>query len=191
MSESVKWKRLYLLAMPIVRSTAWRMGVSLGLRFHDRQDLEQQIWLELLVRHAGRDKDDRIPGFLDECHWRQQRSTARSQLQREVERIATALARSWPFWRRVRPAPERFSPFFAFDELTAFDPQPGIGRHDLSLDLTELLSQLPAADRRLCESLMNDATDSSQYTPANCADMERRLAALRSDMAALHLQEYL
>lgn len=191
MAESLKWKRLCVLATPLVRSQASRMTARLGLRFDDRQDLEQELWLELLVRHAGRDRDDRVPGFLSQRDWPECRAAAWVQLQREIEEIAAALARSWPFWRRVRPNPERFWPSFLSAELTPADRNCEFRRLDLSLDVSELLGQLPAADRHLCESLMTGDADLPHASTSNCADMERRLAVLRNDLAALGLHEYL
>ena len=191
MAEFLKWKRLCALATPLVRSEAWRMAVRLGLRLHDRQDLEQELWLELLVRHAGRDRDDSVPGFLSQHDWPKRRAAVRVQLQREVESISAALARSWPFWRRVRPAPERFWPLFLSAELTAADPQTESRRLDLSLDFAELLGQFPEADRRLCESLMDGDAELPQSAISDGAGLEHRLAALRNDLAALDLHEYL
>lgn len=191
MADSLKWKRLCALATPLVRREAWRMAARLGLRFHDRQDVEQELWLELLVRHAGRDRDDSVPGFLSQHDWPQRRAAVRVQLQREVESISAALARSWPFWRRVRPAPERFWPSFLSAELSAADPQAESRRLDLFLDIAELLHELPPADRRLCESLMTVEADLPHASASTGSDLERRFAALRNDLAALGLHEYL
>jgi hypothetical protein len=176
------------LAEPIVRSISFRLGYRYWLQPCHRQDLEQQIWLELLVRHGGRDSADDCQR-LDGRDVRSCRDVVRAQLRHEIGHIAEALTRSWPFWRRLRPAPERALSDNVADELTATDVRDSSRRHDLSLDVIAVLAALPSADRSLCESLM--AGDAAGPSPFDDSDHERRVAALQDEFTALDLHEYL
>lgn len=176
------------VAEPIVRSVSFQFARRYWLQPCQRQDLEQQLWLELLVRHGGRDRADdcqRLGGQdVRSC-----RAVVHVQLRGEIEHIAGALARSWPFWRCLRPAPERPLLDAVADALTTTDPLDSFRRHDLSLDVIAVLAALPSADRSFCELLM--AGDAAGPFPFDRTDHERRVAALRADFAALDLHEYL
>lgn len=175
------------LAEPIVRSISFQFARCYWLQPCQRQDLEQQLWLELLVRHGGRDRADdcqRLGGQ----DVRRCRDAVGAQLRGEIEHIAGALARSWPFWRRLRPAPERPLLGAVADALVATNMQESSRRNDLSLDVTAVLAALPAADRSFCESLMAGAAVPFTF---DHTDQEGRVAALRADFAALDLHEYL
>ena len=186
MAESLRSKTLVAVAMPIIRARAFWLAASLGLRWHDRDDLEQELWLELLLRHGGGDGT----GSLDSDE-PEPLGAVRLQLQQEVQQIAAALARSWPFWRRIRPALERFFIPFQSGILTAPDPRAEVRLRDLSLDITGLLAELPAADRQLCQSLMTGSAGSLASAACDPAEVASRLVALWNDFIALDLHEYL
>lgn len=175
------------IAAPIVRSVSFRLGHRFWLQPCDCQDLQQELWLVLLVRHGGRDRADHYRR-LNGQEAKSSRAAIHSQLRREIERIGAALVQSWPFWRRLRPLAERQMS----DALTHLLAAPGgsgdMHRHDVLLDVLGLVQDLPAADRALCESLMADAPPS---LPFDHPEIDQRLAALRSDFMALGLHEYL
>lgn len=175
------------IAAPIVRSVSFRLGRRFWLQPSDRQDLEQELWLELLVRHGGRDRADRFRR-LNGQDAKSSRAAIHSQLRREIERIGAALVQSWPFWRRLRPLAERQMPGALIDSLTARGANDDAHHQDLLLDVLGLVQELPAADRALCESLMADVPPS---LPFDHREINQRLAALRSDFMALGLHEYL
>ena len=176
-----------VIAAPIVRSVSFRLGRRYWLQPCDCQDLQQELWLELLVRHGGRDRADHFRR-LNGQEAKSSRAAIHSQLRREIERIGAALVQSWPFWRRLRPLAERQTPGALIDSLTARSGSGDMHRHDLLLDVLGLVQELPAADRALCESLMADAPPSLAIDPL---EIDQRLAALRSDFMALGLHEYL
>lgn len=187
--RSRSWKRSGLpgwcaLAEPIVRSISFRLARRFWLQPADRQDLEQELWLELLVRHGGRDRVNDFHSMGGQDAQRHREAIA-SQLHREVERIAAALVRCWPFWRRLRPAPERQMSDAVREGLTACCGD--VARHHLALDVSALLPELPDADRRFCQSLMNGVSVSA----LNSSDDARRMVALRADFTALDLHDYL
>lgn len=175
------------IAAPIVRSVSFRLGRRFWLQPCDCQDLQQELWLELLVRHGGRDRTDhfRRLGGQDA---RTSRAAIHSQLRRKIERIGAALVRSWPFWRRLRPMAERQMPDAPIDSRTARGANDDAHHQDLLLDVLGLIQELPAADRALCESLMAHAPPSLPFDPL---EINQRLATLRSDFMALGLHEYL
>ena len=175
------------VAEPIVRSVSFRLGRRYWLQPCDRQDLEQELWLELLMRHGGRDRADHFRR-LDGQDARHSRAAVHSQLCREIERIGAALVQSWPFWRRLRPLAERQMPDALIDSLAAPGGSGDMHRRDLLLDVLGLVQELPAADRALCDSLMADAPLSLPFDPL---ELDQRLAALRVDFMALGLHEYL
>lgn len=174
------------VAEPIVRSVSFDLARHYWLQPCDRQDLEQELWLELLVRHGGRDRADDYRMFAN-CDIRACRQAVWSQLRGEIERIAMALARSWPFWRRLRPAPERQMSDAVSEGLTAAGGHDALHRHPLRLDVAAFVAELPAADRLLCESLMAG----TPAPPFDEAELERRMDALRADCSACDLHEYL
>ena len=175
------------VAAPIVRSVGFRLGRRYWLQPCDCQDLQQELWLELLVRHGGRDRADHFRR-LNGQEAKSSRAAIHSQLRREIERIGAALVRSWPFWRRLRPMAERQMPEAPIDSQTARGAASDTDHQDLFLDVLGLVQELPAADRALCESLMADAPPS---LPFDHREIDQRLAALRSDFMALGLHEYL
>lgn len=175
------------LAKPFVRSISFRLARHYRLQPADRQDLEQELWLELLVRHCGKDRANEFQS-LDSRHVQRHRAAIASQLRREIERIGAVLVQSWPFWRRLRPMAERQMPDALTDSLAARGANDDAHHQDLLLDVLGLIQELPAADRALCESLMADAPPSLAIDPL---EIDQRLAALRSDFMALGLHEYL
>jgi len=171
------------IAQPIVRSVSFHVGRRYWLQPCERQDLEQELWLELLVRHGGTDRVDDFRS-LSGKDARQHRAAVWLQLGIEVDRIAAALVRCWPFWRRLRPAPERQMSDAVTESLAAVGRDGD--RHQLSVDVTALLAALPEADRQLCDSLMAGAP----FSAFDQADFTRRVAALRADFTALDLHDY-
>jgi hypothetical protein len=187
---------LWVVAGPLVKSKASRLAIRLDLRLHEREDIEQELWLELLTRRRltgprGRD-GGASESHADRCA-HEQPSAARAQLQREIEQIEAGLTRTLAFWRRIAPRRERLVSLLWAGQWLA-DPRDAAQRQDLRLDVAALLAELPAADRRLCYSLMNDEAAAGASANSDTfvgADHERRIAALRSDFAALGLHEYL
>ena len=174
------------IAAPLIRSIGYRLGRRYWLQVCERQDLEQELWLELLVRHGGRDRADHFR-LLDGQDARHSRAAVHRHLRGEIERIGAMLVQSWPFWRRPRPAPERQMPDALRDSLAASGTTRELHHHDLLLDVRGLVAELPAADRALCQSLMAGVPVSTFDHP----DVDPRIAALRGDFMALGLHEYL
>ena len=171
----------WAMARPIVRSISFRLGHRHRLQSCDRNDLEQELWLQLLVRHGGRQRGDHHPALSHPdalSHY----EAMRSQLRSEVEQAGAALRRSWALWRRQQERSERHVPAGLLESLACHE----VDRFDLSLDIAAIAAGLPAAQRKLCAMLMAG----SPVPGADDIGRAHRLAALRAAFSALDLHHY-
>ncbi len=173
------------LAWPIIRSISHKLALHHGLGPWERQDLEQELWLELLVRHGGRDRVDNYRS-LGGREVRDHRDAARLLLRLELERIAAVLPQSWEFWRRLRLLPQLRPTSRITDGLIAAAARNSLRRYHLALDVAAILAELPAADRELCKALMD-----GERIASDDPDHARAIAALRADFSEIGLHEYL
>jgi hypothetical protein len=152
MGDQDEIRRLYTAARSIIRSKAWRLCRRWNLRFHEREDLEQELWLALLIHWNQQQTSDEPIGLSsNDGQW--DMATLRHHLVHQVEYIVASMIYSDAFWQSIRPRRELLGGAWLEEVLMdreSLSPQ----QIDLRLDVAEVLAQLPPGLRQLCDRLM-------------------------------------
>ena len=198
MDEPSKWSGLCAAAGPIVRATVRKLAGRHRLRPCDRDDLEQEIYLELLAGWAAIGlselaRSEPPPASAlrdprDDGHT----ATLGVDLTREVERVAGSLV--WPrsFWRREQSLPPSAAAVLA---ARPFACRPD--GHDLRQDMAVALARLPDDLRGLCCRLVlaeiKSVTDfhPNQTDASALAEVQAQAVSLRLLFTSLGLHHYL
>lgn len=181
MDRSLELLRRCAIAMPLVRAQSGRLAAYWRLQSCDRDDLEQEFWLELLIRwnHRG-SVCERLPRFI-----------LFRRLKREIGEVAASLIRSSSFWRHLRltcQSADRFVLERATDARLGHEP---LRLHDVRSDLATVVSKLPDQLRETCHRLMSAAPPDELRTDANGWLTDAQTAALRDVFKSRDLHEYL
>jgi len=184
MDGSLELVRRCAIAMPLVRAKAGRLAAYFQLHPFDRDDLEQELWLELLIRWDRRGSA---------CAKRPPRFSLFSRLKREIDEVAISLIRSHSFWHRMRPARQRADTSvleYATDASVGHEPTRA---HELRLDVASVIVQLPAELRETCRQIAFEELpgDPPRHTHGSPAGPDAQIAALRKIFKSLDLHEYL
>ena len=182
MDRSLELLRRCAIAMPLVRATTSRLTARFQLRAFDRDDLEQELWLELLIRwnRSGSACAERLPRFI-----------LLRRLKREIGEVAALLAHSSWLWHRLRPtcqSADRFVLECATDARLGHEP---LRLHELRSDVAAVVSQLPAHLRQTCHRLMSATAPDELCDDANGRSADADTAALRDVFKSSDLHEYL
>ena len=184
MDRSLEFQRRYAIAIPLVRAKAHRLTGCFNLCPFDRDDLEQELWLRLLVRwdQGISEGAEQLPPSALCLH-----------LKREIDDVAASLICSSAFWQVLRPA-WRCADNLVLDCANAPTARhyPTRG-HELRLDLAAAIAQLPAALR---DTYRRIVVETSATEPARAANRwpegaEKEIAAIREIFTSLGLHEYL
>lgn len=184
MDRSPESQRLCAIAIPLVRAKADRLAVCFNLCPFDRDDLEQELWLRLLIRwnQGISEGAEQLPA-LALC----------SHLKREIDDVAASLICSSAFWQGLRPA-WQCADDFVLDCATARTARHHPARRqELRLDLAAAIVRLPAALRDTYQRIVIEtwSAESPRATNAWPEGAEREIAALRKIFTSLGLHEYL
>ena len=198
MDELSKWSGLCAAAGPIVRAKVRKLAGRHRLQPCDRDDLEQEIYLELLAGWAAAGLSESARGEPPPgsalCSLRDDGHTATLQvdLTREVERVAGSLVRPRSFWRRERSLPPS-----AAAVLVARPSACRPDGHDLRLDMAVALAHLPDNMRGLCRRLiLTELTAVTDFHPQQpdmnaLAEVQAQAVPLRLLFTSLGLHQYL
>ena len=181
MDRSLELLRRFAIAMPLVRAQSGRLASYWRLQSWDRDDLEQEFWLDLLTLWNDRgDAYERLPRFVLIRH-----------VQRQVAEVTASLVRSSWFWHRLRSTCQSADGFVlecATDARLRHEP---LRLHDLRSDLATVVSKLPDQLRETCHRLMSAAPPDELRTDANGWLTDAQTAALRDVFKSRDLHEYL
>lgn len=184
MDRSLEFQRRCAIAIPLVRAKADRLAVCFNLCSFDREDLEQELWLRLLVRwdQGISEGPEQLPP-----------SALCSRLKREIHDVAASLICSRAFWQGLRPAWECADNFVLDCATVPSASHHPARRHELQLDLAAAIAQLPAALRDTYQRIVieTSAAEPPRATNGWPEGAEREIAALREIFTSLGLHEYL
>lgn len=181
MDEQTKRKvfNRYVAAEPRVRAACQAIANQYGLRWHDRLDLEQELWLALAAEWCRRDNangndtgDALLPNEMDWL-WGRWLGGSSSHDGDRPPLLAGAL-----------PCPQL---------VTSSDASIDVIRLiDLRIDVAELIGRLPAEDRRCCLRLIADLASAVHTSSAVPSAIETsHLDTLRAAFEAHGFRDYL
>ena len=168
---------------------AHRLADRFDLRPQDRDDLEQELWLALLVRWSAAARSTCRELEASPCAAPEQFTEAglRRLVARDVDQVAASLLRRHPLSIREHPLLlriQRTPVAQAGDESR---------RRELRLDLAAVLSRLPGELRELCHRVLSGEMEgtSAYDVDAGREEAERQLMTLRHAFRAYDLRGYL
>jgi hypothetical protein len=189
MDEQTKRKIVsrYVAAEPRVRAACQAIANRYGLRWDDRLDLEQELWLALVAEWCRRDNasgnesgevdaDALLPNEMDWL-WGRWLGGSSSNDGGTCKDCPPLLASALP------------CPCLVSQNDTAIDV---IRRIDLRLDVAALVDRLPPDDRCCCQRLIHDLSAAVHTSSAEPSPLETsRLDALRLAFEAHGFRDYL
>ena len=182
-----KVTKRYVAAEPRVRAASQTIAKQYGLRWHDRLDLEQELWLALTVewhrrdsvsgnQYGGVDADALLPNEMD---WLWGRWLGGS-----FDNNGDGCNDQPPLLAGALPCPHLVSP-----NDTSTD---AIRLIDLRLDVAEVIDRLPTEDRCCCRRLIADLAAAVYTSSAEPSAPETsHLDTLRAAFEAHGLRDYL
>lgn len=189
MDDQTKLKIInrYVAAEPRVRAACDAIANRYGLRWHDRQDLQQELWLAFTAEWCGRDSDSRNEARADDADamlpndmnraWGELLGGSFTDDRGDGNDRPPLLACTLPCRRLLTP------------NDTSTD---AIRLIDLRMDVAELVSRLPAEDRCCCQRLMADLAAAVHSSSSAASPVETsRVNALRRAFEAHGLRDYL
>lgn len=175
----------YVAAEPRVKAACQTIANRYGLRWHDRFDLEQELWLALAAEWCRRDRrnengdgdgDVLLPSEMD---WLWGRWIGGS-----IINNGDASNDSPPPLAGVLPSPR-----LVYSSDTSTD---AIRLIDLRLDVAEMIDRLTVEDRGCCQRLIAALSGPAQTASAEPSPLDTsRLDALRLAFEAHGFREYL